>query len=164
MTIAKRFWSKVDKEGGPIHPELGRCWIWTAGRIRPGSHGTFYLGGHATAHRVAWMLERGPIPSGACVLHRCDNPPCVNPDHLFLGTQADNVADMDAKGRRASRRIMCVSMSKLTEADARAIRCSREPTRVLVKRYGISDSAVRQIRNGRSWKHLSPNDEANHGA
>jgi hypothetical protein len=90
---AIRFWSKVR-----ITPE---CWLWTARHTRKG-YGMFKQGSlDRLAHRVAWEEVNGPIPPGLCVLHKCDNPPCVRPDHLFLGTQADNIADRDAKGRQA---------------------------------------------------------------
>ena len=91
-----RFWDKVT---------IGDdCWEWQAYRIPPPSgYGQFGMGGRRgrmhPAHRVAWLLWHGTIPEGMRVLHRCDNPPCVRPDHLFLGTQADNVRDMHQKGR-----------------------------------------------------------------
>lgn len=94
--VADRFWDKTDRRG--------RCWLWLAARDRKG-YGKFGVGtlGHdrrvESAHRVAWELTRGPIPGGMYVLHHCDNPWCVNPDHLWLGTRADNAADMVAKGR-----------------------------------------------------------------
>lgn len=93
-----RFWAKVDKSGD--------CWVWTASVFRERlGYGKFQTGSNrgesrvAYAHRVSWELHFGPIPNGLFVCHHCDNPPCVRPDHLFLGTAADNVRDMDRKGR-----------------------------------------------------------------
>lgn len=90
------FWSHVDRRGD------GECWPWKASRS-PRGYGVFRLRYQQwRAHRLAWTFSNGPIPSGLLVLHRCDNPPCCNPKHLFVGTSADNTADMIAKGREAS--------------------------------------------------------------
>lgn len=95
--LADRFWSKVDKESGPIHPVRGRCWIWTAARFANG-YGVFrFPEFNRRSHRVSWELEIGKVPTGLRVLHHSDNPPCVRPDHLFLGTDADNSRDKCAK-------------------------------------------------------------------
>lgn len=92
-TLRERFWDKVQTGPG--------CWAWLAhknnkgyGMIQPGGKGNKVL-----AHRVAWVLLRGPIPEGKNVLHRCDNPQCTNPEHLFLGSHRDNMLDKHAKGR-----------------------------------------------------------------
>lgn len=99
VTIARRFWSKVDKNG-PDQPEIGACWIWTSTLISQG-YGQFWLeGGYRPAAQVALFLESGSWPGpGLFVLHRCDFPPCVRPSHLFVGTPLDNMRDMAAKGR-----------------------------------------------------------------
>lgn len=95
MTDAERFWAKVDLSG--------ECWVWTgsrAGGTKVGGYGRFYLHGRVMpAHRRAWELTSGPIADGLLVLHRCDNPPCVRPDHLFLGSYRDNMLDASAKNR-----------------------------------------------------------------
>lgn len=90
---ASRFWSKVDRRADG-------CWTWTSQRDASG-YGLFWIGGRTRrAHRIAFLLGGGTLTEGFCVLHRCDNPPCVRPDHLFLGTQRDNLRDAVRKGRR----------------------------------------------------------------
>ena len=99
--LLDRFWEKVNKHG-PIpanHPDLGLCWLWTAHTADFGYGRMHIVGGPARTHRISWELHNGPIPAGMLVLHHCDNPPCVNPAHLFLGTAGDNMRDMVAKGR-----------------------------------------------------------------
>ena len=91
--LRDRFWARVDVQKGDA------CWQWVAGRDADGygaiSHNRIQL----KAHRLSWELENGPIPERICVLHHCDNPSCVRPDHLWLGTQAENMADRNQKGR-----------------------------------------------------------------
>lgn len=92
-SLADRLWARVAVMGED------ECWEWLGAR-QPSGHGVIRSGlGTTGAHRAAWESEAGPIPSGMFVLHRCDNPPCCNPRHLFLGTQADNLRDMWSKGR-----------------------------------------------------------------
>lgn len=163
QSTAERFWTKA-RVGDPE-----QCWEWQASRTKVG-YGKFttrhqYWEG---AHRIAWMLTVGPIPDGLSVLHRCDNPPCVNPGHLFLGTQTDNMADMNKKGRVAKgdrhksrtkpesvARGEAVWMAKLTEDDVRAIRASAEIGRVLAARYGVQREAIDKIKRRERWKHVS---------
>lgn len=117
--LAERFRAKiVVVEGG--------CWEWT-GSTNPSGYGELGLGGRheglVAAHRLSWELHVGPIPDGLWVLHRCDNPPCCNPDHLFLGTRTDNVRDMYAKGRRG---LVDNGRRKMVEDDVRCARALRE--------------------------------------
>jgi len=157
LTTEERFWSKVDRSAGP-----DACWPWTA--FTYGGYGRFDWG---TAHRAAWKLTVGPIPHGMCVCHHCDNPPCVNPSHLFLGTNRDNIADRDAKGRQAKgvrngghlyperlRRGETCYNAKLTEPDVMAIRASTETNGALARRYSMTTTGVRFVRERRTWKHL----------
>jgi hypothetical protein len=91
----ERFWSKVDRSG--------TCWLWTAS-LTKGGYGQFWFPPkRVDAHRASWMIANGPIPAGMCVCHDCDNPRCVRPDHLFLGTKLENTHDIIRKGRPIGR-------------------------------------------------------------
>lgn len=94
----KRFFANVDCPGQD-------CWEWKGAKVGGTEYGSFNVAGkRLRSNRAAWLLLRGPIPDGLHVLHRCDNPPCCNPDHLFLGTQLDNIRDAIAKGRMAGQK------------------------------------------------------------
>ena len=144
-----RFWAKVDKSGD--------CWEWTAGKD-VGGYGSFYLSGSSIkAHRIAYTITVGDIPDGMCVLHTCDNPPCVQPDHLFIGTYMDNYHDMKAKGRvyKGYRQHgESHTHAKLTEKDVIEIRASSDPQRAMARRFGVSDMAISKIKLRKSWKHI----------
>ena len=103
-SLADRFWRKVDKNGPVVRLGLGRCWIWTGAysRLPDGRRGYGSISVHdktVKCHRFAWKLTHGEIPAGLFVCHRCDNPRCVRPDHLFVGTAKDNIHDAVRKGR-----------------------------------------------------------------
>lgn len=149
----ERFWSKVDKSGGP-----DACWPWTAGRY-PKGYGSFYMRGRDhQSSRVAWVLLNGD-PGDLFVCHECDNPPCCNPAHLFLGSNSDNIVDAVQKGRhyswfaenRGAVRGEKHPAAKLTAADAEAIRADVRPTRELAAEYGVNGSTIRRIRAGTAW-------------
>lgn len=132
-----RFWCKVRKTDG--------CWLWIAGAEASG-YGAFGVTLHrrVRAHVVSMMLHLGTVDLGACVLHKCDNPPCVNPEHLFLGSRADNMADKKQKGRQP-RGEACPNC-KLRDADIVVIRASTESSLVLGKRYGVTARHIRAVR------------------
>lgn len=151
--LSERFWRFVVKAG------QDECWLWSGTTT---AHGYGYIGDEngrmLRAHRVAWTLAHGRIPDGVgyhgmCVLHRCDVRNCVNPAHLFLGSNEDNMADMVAKGRSASGERG--ARARLTESDVSAIRSSGDPVGVLAARYGVRSCTVSNIRAGRIWKRLT---------
>jgi hypothetical protein len=114
-------------------------------------------------HRISWELSFGKIPRGKLVCHHCDNPPCVRPDHLFLGTHKDNIQDMIRKGRHKSPRIILRGSanknSKLTEADVQSIRKligQGKTHRLLAKLFHVGKSTITRIKNNKTWLHVSP--------
>jgi hypothetical protein len=137
--------------------EATGCLEWTGAKDEKG-RGNFKLKGKTVkAPRAAWLLQKGEIPDGMMVCHECDNPRCIEIGHLFLGTQADNMADCAKKGR-AKRN----GGGKLTEADAAQIKLRLslgERPSVLCREYGVSDQLISQIRRGRSWAHVPPATE-----
>jgi hypothetical protein len=157
-----RFWSKVDK--------TETCWLWTKGTTV--GYGSFRLPcGSFLAHRISWMLVHGPIADGLFVCHHCDTPRCVRPDHLFLGTIADNVRDAASKGRMPSgdkhwthrmpeRRVIGEQhgATPLTDDDVREIRrlyaTSTITQDALAKRYGIGQASIFHILKRHTWRHI----------
>lgn len=134
------------------------CWRWLHAK-NEGGYGLIQIGRTSRfAHRVSWILHRGRIPEGMCVLHRCDNPECTNPKHLFLGTHADNMRDMKEKGRGRSAIGEESSAAKLTEKMVKEIRAKRQEHgrkyKHLAKEYGVSDVAIRAVCIGRTWRHV----------
>ena len=135
-SLVDRFWDKFER------PEEG-CWNWNASKD---SYGYGYIGrrnksaGSACirSHRLSWMLWNGPIPDGMCICHKCDNPSCVNPDHLFLGSHKDNMQDMFSKERRKSVKGENHGLAKLTNTQAETIKD-------LVLAYGMSGSEASRI-------------------
>jgi len=131
------------------------CWIWTGGRTY--AYGSIYEGHKRhRAHRLSWVLKHGEIGPGLVVCHRCDNPLCVNPDHLFLGTQGDNIRDMYEKGRGGPRfrGARAHGNAVLTVEQARAIRDkfhAKVPRRHIAREFGISLNVVEQIGAGKAW-------------
>ena len=133
-------------------PESG-CWIWI-GSITNHGYGTMTLGRNKniSAHRASYELKHGPIPDGMLALHHCDIKCCVNPDHIFLGTQQANMDDKVCKNRQANG--VKHGMSKLTEQQAKEAKFGNEKPIELAKRFNCSATIIRQIRNGLYWKHL----------
>lgn len=141
----ERFWSRVKK--------TDYCWLWTG----PTAKGGYGKTGVGPAHQVSWIENYGPIPEGLQVCHKCDNPPCVNPVHLFLGTTADNSADMVQKGRSLKGRKH--PMVIVNEAVVREIRAAYVPRKngglvALAQKYGLAHTTVHAIVTRKIWKHI----------
>lgn len=135
-----RFWGKVKK---------GKtCWEWSGAKIPKGYGQLGFLGKHTYAHRVSWELCFGKIPQGLCVLHKCDNPPCVNPKHLFLGTIADNNRDMFRKNRgfHWPKGITTLSALKFHRIQ-RLLRAGKNPKQIR-RITGVSWNTAQRIRDG----------------
>ena len=149
MTVMERFETKVKQTDG--------CWEWTASKTHDG-YGKFGLAGRMQgAHRIAYELYVGTIPEGLCVLHRCDNPGCCRPDHLFLGTKTDNARDCINKGRGADRSGGKHGMAKLTEAQVLSIRAKHnEGARNIdiAEEYGVSQNHISNVVLRRRWAHI----------
>lgn len=129
------------------------CHLWTGAKI-PRGYGRYSpmgrRGKRYYAHRFAWELANGrPVPDEAVVCHRCDNPSCVNPEHLFVGTQADNMKDMAAKGRSTKGELS--GRAKLKRADVLLILSSDRTSRELAPQFGVSAGHIRSIRAGKRW-------------
>lgn len=130
----------------------GDCIVWTGYR-RGGGYGEVDFGGRRMlSNRAAWLAFNGEDPGPHCVCHACDNPACVNPKHLWLGSRQQNTADRQAKQRQA--RGERNGPAKLTEADVRAIRADGRGCRVLAREYGVHMSTIMSIRRGDTWKHV----------
>ncbi len=148
-----RFWKHVIKGNDD------ECWEWQGATIGMG-YGYFrgrYECNEYT-HRFSWEIEHGPIPQGLCVCHKCDNPTCVNPKHLFLGTIGDNNRDMYAKGRanpyRFTYQDRLKSNSKLSESQVREIKKMPGTNKKAAFLFNVSESTIRRIRVGESWRNV----------
>lgn len=146
-SLARRFWSQTS---------CGQyCWPWV-GYV--GSRGYGYIKDNyktKLAHRVSYEMHIGAIPKGMMVCHTCDNPRCVNPGHLFLGTASDNNRDKSLKGRCNPCHGEKHGMAKLSDVQAEEIRCSAEKGVVLANRYGVSHCTISEIRSGRKRKEIT---------
>ena len=141
MQCKVHFKTKIDANG---------CWIWQGAVIKKSGYGSDYIESKSvTAHALSYTAFKGEVPPGFYVCHRCDVPACVNPEHLFLGTPADNMKDCAQKGRQ---------YRKLSDDDVRAIRAARGVTKAdLGRRYGVSEVMVGKIIRREWWRHL-PDD------
>lgn len=145
MTYQDRFEANIARV--PFH----ECWEWTAS-LRGDGYGAFKIGKKQWgAHRLAWVLAHGEIPDGMCVCHHCDNKACVRPDHLFLGTNADNMKDLARKGGRAGERNPNASLESAQVDEIRRLSDAGVSTGEIASRFGVEKPAIWKIIHRKRW-------------
>lgn len=151
-TLEERFFRKIVK--------TEECWLWF-GNIRPNGYGSIQEGGKGSrtlsAHRLSYEIHKGEIPDGMVVMHSCDNPSCVNPDHLSVGTYKDNTHDMIAKGRKrtVAPKGTGNGKAKLNDDLVRYIRQSDKKAASIARELGLSENCIRGVLSGRTWSHVN---------
>lgn len=163
----QRFWEKVDKSGPiPAHlPHLGNCWVWIAGLNKDG-YGKFRYGKDIYAHRYSWLIHFGKSMEGLGVLHKCDNPSCIRPEHLWIGTPLDNTRDCISKGRNHIPIIFAqqclrgeqITNSKLRECliiEIRARAKTGETQKSIAAFYAVSETTISRVISKQLWKHVN---------
>jgi hypothetical protein len=170
VPVKDRFWEKVNKNGPthPTNPSLGKCWMWIGAYTHCG-YGIIWGSRHTRgirAHRISWEIVNGKIPKGKKILHSCDNPPCVNPEHLRPGTDADNHRDMVERGRalngeknpqcKITKEQVLDILSKYPKAKRTGPRKKYEWNIILKlsEKYGITTDSLSRIARHERWGHL----------
>ena len=151
-TMQERIWEKVI----PV-PESG-CWLWTGATFNHGRPQLRMGNRVVLAARQAYLAFRGQEPGDLCVCHKCDTPGCINPAHLSVGSQRDNILDMHAKGRQHSNAGSRHGLHKVTEADVRLIRSrgrAGESSHSIARDFPIAASTIRGILSGKEWRHVA---------
>jgi hypothetical protein len=142
-----------------VEPELNTgCWLWSGSRSGLEGYGSIRIdGANVRAHRASWRIHNGPVPDGMCVCHRCDTPSCINPAHLFLGTNADNNWDKSRKGRCPDRKGTNNGRAKLNENDVGRIFSLRRMGKTqseIAAAFNCHQGTVSDVLTGRRWRHI----------
>jgi len=168
-TTERRFWSFVKKPDKSERGEDDDCWIWTGSeKAHEYGYGKLAVSGKSQqdyAHRISWWLHYGKIPDGLCVLHHCDNPRCVRPDHLFLGTIEDNMVDAASKKRtgfqlypekieRGEQRY-CAKLTADLVVEIRKRHIEGVSNNQMAREYGVNCGTVSNVVNRKRWKHIA---------
>lgn len=156
QAVGARLWALAE-----IPDDKDDCWVWLGAKRGKSGYGNFKIVSNVTvsAHRLSYAMVNGKTPGDLMVCHRCDNPGCINPGHLFLGTHDDNMADMVAKGRSHSPESVGAKnpYAKLTEDQARQViemLASGMTNKSIAAEFGVTHAAISRIRMGKSWTHL----------
>ncbi len=159
-TAIQKFWSMVDKNGPTVRDELGPCWMWIGGSFMRG-YGVFHFSKtrYMRAHRLSWILHHNrDIPAGRIICHKCDIPGCVNPEHLFDGTNDDNMKDKTRKGRAyrgQSHYKTPLTDDLVREIFSKCLTAKHGDGRRLAKEYGVLPACISAIKHRRNWKHIN---------
>lgn len=138
------------------HDEPSGCRVWDGSLNKPGGYGRIsYMGKGWRTHRLAYLLLQGPIPEGMDLLHSCDNPHCINPNHLRPGTHAENIKEAYTKGRKTVSQGSGHPRFSFTAEQAQEIVASRQPAIAVAAAYGVHPSTVYRLRNATTWKSLN---------
>lgn len=149
--IEERLWGRVNRNSP------NGCWEWQGYKLQTGYGLIMFRGKQIGTHRVAWLLSTGIEQGQLHVLHKCDNPCCCNPDHLFLGTHQENMRDKCKKGRAYFAYGELTKNAKLTELQVKTIRqahASGKPVLEMAKEYGVTEETIYNVVNRRTWKHI----------
>lgn len=147
-SIEERLWAKTQKSD--------TCWVWIGAHLISGYGHMTINKKRVTVHRLSWEVHNGPIPIGMEILHRCDNPPCIRPDHLFIGTNQDNVDDMVSKKRHTygDRNGHAVFTDDQAREILYLLRTKQATGRQIAQQYGVDETTISKMRLGITWKHL----------
>ena len=137
-----------------ISINLNGCWNWQGSKSVKGYGRIKFEGVYWSTHRLMAFLKLSDLGEGSVVCHRCDNPSCINPDHLFVGTQLENILDRDLKGRRNQAKGENQGSSKLTAAQVTSIRLDTRKHSTIAAEYGITRAHVGNLKANRAWKHI----------
>ena len=148
--LEERFWNKVNKNGTYCERLGSKCWLWM-GHKTGGKYGGYGLilknGKNISTHRLSWTLANGTIPESIKILHKCDNPPCCNPDHLYPGTDLENAQDRDIRGRNGHAKLTWEKVDKIRKMQDNGI-----PPKELSTIFGVTCADLSDIKNYKIWK------------
>lgn len=152
--LARKFYRDVEGKLSNFDISTGGCWVWKGNKTHDGYGRVRFEGKKRRAHMVSYEHFFGKIPEGKMICHKCGNPLCINPEHLYAGTASDNYADMVRHGRANRPKGRQIHTARLTELQVIEIRADHRTTRALAAVYGVGKSTIQQVKSGASWRHI----------